>query len=416
MKKISPHQAILRFHLQVGIRLALRIIAASIAALFALYYILRPEFFMLLSRIIFLDKGWIMSGIISAAVCIFFARIAAGKVCSGLNGWIRHLPASQLSHRRMSLFAILVALLPILFILAFFSFFAFSASGKNPIAYFTGLFFVGISSAFCFIPIKRKTHIRALMVPASFLAGTGDWILLLLSIVLIITADRTAGSLFPARHPKRFRLSFRGIFFVSTLTWRSLRIRLMIPFIPVVLVLGLTYLFLVNNNFPLEISSTIVRLGAAAALVIFSSIFANLISIQRPPWPWSRSLPWSARQRILLDSFFLLSLAIPIFVLMGIWDFQSSLVLAAGFPSLALFSSGAIRLSSKDRLGPAGKILPLGLMGAFSLGLFPLMAPALLLLAPLLLISASNQDKKQEVSVLIQQRHTSEGDSLSWSE
>jgi hypothetical protein len=371
---------------------------------------------MLLSRIIFRDNGWFASGLFTAAVCIIFARIAAVKVCSGLNGWIRHLPAGNLSHRRMSQLAILVAIFPVLIILAVFSLFAFAASGDNGAVYFTGLIFVGLSSAFCFIPIKRKIYIRSLMIPAAFLAGTGNGILLLLSILLIITADRTAGNLYPARKTKYFRLSFKGLFFFSTLTWRSLGIRLLAPYFPALVFYGLIYLFLINNSFSSGVSSKIIRTGAGAALVIFSSVLSNMISIQRPAWPWSRSLPISCRQRIILDGFFLLCCVLPFFVVVGVWDFFSLLILAAGFPALALFSSGAVRQSSRDRYGPAGKILPLGLLGAFSLGLFPWTAPFFLLLIPVLLISSSNQDKEQKVSLMFKQRHTSAGDSLSWSE
>ena len=104
------------FHLGVGIRLAVRKLAPVLAVIFAAYFILRPEFFHELSAG-FVHAGFLMTGIFSTAISLSVAGMAGPRVCHGLDGWIHHLPASSLMHRRLAVFAIFIAQIPILFIL-----------------------------------------------------------------------------------------------------------------------------------------------------------------------------------------------------------------------------------------------------------------------------------------------------------
>ena len=93
--------AVFRFHLHVGARLALRIFIPVISIIFALYYLLRPELFHSLMAQI-LEGGILLSGITTTFICLIFAGYASRRICLGLNGWIRHLPSEGKVNRRMN--------------------------------------------------------------------------------------------------------------------------------------------------------------------------------------------------------------------------------------------------------------------------------------------------------------------------
>jgi hypothetical protein len=93
-KEKRSARAFFIFHLSVGIRLAVRRLAAVLAVIFAAYFILRPEFFHELSAG-FVEAGFLMTGLFSTVISLTIAGMAGPRVCHGLDGWIRHLPAGR---------------------------------------------------------------------------------------------------------------------------------------------------------------------------------------------------------------------------------------------------------------------------------------------------------------------------------
>jgi len=90
----SSGLAFFKFHLGVGIRVALRVLVAAVALFFALFYLLKPELFIgITARLI--SDGF-PGGMAAVLSCLVFAGIASRRVSLGLAGWIRHLPASTL--------------------------------------------------------------------------------------------------------------------------------------------------------------------------------------------------------------------------------------------------------------------------------------------------------------------------------
>ena len=71
---MKPEAAFFLFHLRVGARVALRVLAPVLAATFFLYYILRPEFTLELARILFLEGSLVESGTIGALLLLGLAR------------------------------------------------------------------------------------------------------------------------------------------------------------------------------------------------------------------------------------------------------------------------------------------------------------------------------------------------------
>jgi hypothetical protein len=97
------------FHLRVGVRVGLRFLASVLAGLFAAYYFLRPELFVMLGDHIFVRSTRLSRGVILALVLLPAAGLMASRIALGLSGWIRHLPAPASRHRQMAALAVLVS-------------------------------------------------------------------------------------------------------------------------------------------------------------------------------------------------------------------------------------------------------------------------------------------------------------------
>ncbi|HEY8020692.1 MAG TPA: hypothetical protein VIH93_06310, partial [Thermoanaerobaculia bacterium] len=118
----TPFRALARFHLAVGGRLAAIVLAPAFAAGFGAGMLLGVDFLSSLARLLYGSDGPRPAGAAGALwialVTVGAARTAAPRVCGGLSGWIRHLPADGLAHRRAAALAIAVAQLPLLLLLA----------------------------------------------------------------------------------------------------------------------------------------------------------------------------------------------------------------------------------------------------------------------------------------------------------
>lgn len=415
-KSYSSNTAFFRFHLNVGIRLALRTFAPVISAVFALYYLLKPEFLVLLLKALFIDSDILTSGIISAAISLSVAGIAAPRVCLGLDGWIRHLPLSSQAHRRLAGFAIFVAQLPVLIILAILSYISTAKTGRTPSVYLLGLPLLGISSALFVLPVKQKNITRPLAALACVCVTSANWVLVLGGAVLVMVVDSISGPLSPSRKRPNFRRALRGSLLPLSIAWRALRLRLFFPYLPSLLFLGATSVFLSNNTPDPSLSIKVIRTGGALSLVFLCTPLANLLALRRPPWPWVRSLPWSARQRILIDSAFLALPSIPLLALTALMDIRAIFPLAASLPLFVFRCSAVIRQAQEHRTGTYGMLLRDGFLGALSLGLVPLISLVFLAFSPFALKEASKREQTQKVSGWFEMHHLAAGDPLSWSQ
>jgi len=70
------------------------------------------------------------------------------------------------------------------------------------------------------------------------------------------------------------------------------------------IVVGSFAYFITANNPALAPSTaaTVVRVCGVLSLGLFAGALANALLAMRQPWPWARSLPWSARARVLGDA------------------------------------------------------------------------------------------------------------------
>ena len=402
------------FHLAVGTRLALRKLAPILAVAFAAYYLLRPELFNIVFSAL-LERGSLLMGIVSSILSLSVAAMAAPRICLGLNGWIRHLPARGLTHRRLAGIAITVAQTPVLLVLALLSLIAFAVFQVSPILYLLGLPILGLASGLCVLPVQRNFFTKPLSFAACVLSTSGHWIFLTIAIVLLIIADQSAGSLSPSRKSRVSQKSLSSSLSNAIIVFRALRLRILFPYLPALFVLGLTSLFLSNNTLTPHQMFRAVIFGGTLSVAMFCAFIANSLAVRRPPWPWARSLPWSAKQRITADAWLIGLSAIPIFVLVMLIKIQAIWPVAVCFPPLIFFASLAVRRAFENQLGALWQTLILGTTVSVLVCLIPLISIVFLAMTPLVIKYGVEQEKQQKVSRWLEMHHLAAGDSLSWS-
>jgi hypothetical protein len=407
-------KAFFLFHLHVGTRLALRVFIPAAAIFFALYYVLSPELFLSLMASL-LEGGFLLSGTFTTLLFLIMAGFAARRVCLGLNGWIRHLPAVSSMHRRMAGIAIFTAQIPLLIIMAGLACMSSKLFKVPAVPYLTGLPFVGLVCSFFIMPVKRKTLSRPLAVLAGILLSSNNWGLLIPGIFLLLAADSLSGPLVQKKRRPKFHKPFKGILLVALINWRALRLRIFIPYLLSLPFLGAARLFIANNSPPHLLGEQVIRFGGALGMIFFCAILANMLAARRPPWPWIRSLPWSAKSRILSDSSFISLLILPLLVIVGVMNLKSMLPLAVSFPFFVLYSVYSIRLATESPISASGKVLLLGAIGGLFLCIIPWSSFVFLGLTPWILKEAIKAEKYQKVSRWLELHHLAAGDSLSWS-
>lgn len=415
LRRKNPARAVFLFHLLVGTRLALRIFIPVVSIFFALYYLLRPELFNSMMALI-LDGGFLLSGIFTTLFCLITAGFASRRICLGLNGWIRHLPIKGILHRRMAGAAIFIAQIPALIIMAGLAYVAMKLYHVAVAPFLAGLPLAGLSCGLCVLPAKKKNITRPMMVFASICLGSNNWAILGAGILLLIASDVLSGPLVFKKKRTRFHNPFKGSLLAAIINWRALRLRPLIPYLLSLPFLGAAQLFIANNKPAPLLAEQVIRFGGALSLVLFCSIFANMLASRRPPWPWIRSLPWPAKARIAWDASFVAVHALPLVALIAIMNLRAMLPLAASLPLLGAYSAYSIRRAPESAMGASGKVLLLGIFGSLFLCLFPWGSLFFLALTPLVSIEATKAEKHQKVSRWLELHHLAAGDSLSWSE
>jgi hypothetical protein len=411
-----PGLAFFRFHLSVGIRLALRTLAPVASIIFAFYYFFRIEFFATLVKAFFIESSGLISGLLFSVFSLSIAGIAASRICLGLTGWIRHLPVSSQTSRRLAALAIFIAQIPVLVFLVFPILILSKSSGIVLTIYIIGLPFLGLASAVCVLPVQRKLFTRPLAAVACVFSASGNWSFLMAGFILIACCDLLSGSLIPVRKRPRFHRTFKGSLLYANISWRALRLRVFPSYILPLLILGGTSLFISNNDFSSPLSAKATLFGGTLGLSILLATLANILASRRPPWPWARSLPWSARQRIVIDSLFLAAHTLPLLVVLALMNIGIVSPLLAILPSLILLASFAMRRASEYRIGVFGMVLVYGVLGAFLVALIPLISLLFLALSPVALKYAVDEERCQKVSRWLELHHLAAGDSLTWSQ
>ncbi len=407
--------ALLRFHLHVGARLALRVLAPLIAAAVGAATLLGMDFVNSFAVMIFGTREEGGAGVVAAVACFGVAAMAVPRVCRGLNGWVRHLPVHGVAQRRAALLAIAVAQLPLLLLLMVLAM-AAAMLGSDPVPDFLGILVTAPAAALAAMPAERPFLVRPLAFAAAVLAVSGGWIPLGIAVVLLILADRLAGALTgttPSVAPRQAGVSGRWI--EARIAWRALRARIASALIAGLLPLGAGGLFIANN----ELAPAHVRLGALLAggfgVVFLLADLGEALAVRRPAWPWSRSLPVGASSRVRFDTVFLGAHALPVVLLTGFLDPLAALAVLGLVPLLAARTAGAVRRAPERRTGASGEILMQGSLLAAATALLPWVALLALAGTPFALRAAAERERAQKVSRWQEIHHLAVGDPQSWS-
>jgi len=409
-------KAFLIFHLNVGARLALNKLVPVLGAMFAVYFIFKPEFFNEYFSVL-LSEGSLIPGVVFTLLCAATASMASKRVCLGLSGWMRHLPVSGLATRRLAEIAVFAAQVPILLVLVFFPCFSVFSHGVSPysFAFVMGVPLLGYASSKASVPSRRSPVSKPLAYAACILLVSGRWVLLLVGIVLLFLTDLISG---PLSAPKRRRLSrssSRGYFLNAVIIWRAVKFRMLIPYVLGAAVLGAVMLFLSNNQFSPEVTLKVMTLGGALSAVLFLAFFSNYLASRRPAWPWVRSLPCPAWERVLLDSLCLFLLVLPVLVFLLFANRRALLFVAAFLPAVCVWSCLFIRKGGNLKMGASGGILCFGFISSLLITVIPLSSIAFLVGVPFLMKEAVESERNLKVSRWLKLHHLAAGDTLSWS-
>jgi hypothetical protein len=406
--------AMLRFHLGVGTRLALRRVAPVAALGMALFYLLRPDFFLLLVSEID-NSGGLLLGAVFFMILWVFASLAVPRVFLGLRGWIRHLPVSSRTIRITAQAGVLMSLTPVLVAIGLL--YLFTAQGRpfSFAVFLPGLPLMGWAAAQISQRIKRAWLVRPLALAAGIAAASDRGPVLASAVLLLLTGEMLSGPLSGRRKPLPRSAHGKNRVLPWLILWRALRLRLILGYLASLPPFLLTYAYLSNNIVtPLQRQRALL-FGTVTAVVVFASVIAHTAALRRPAWPWGRGLPQTSMSRVLWDAGFLGLHALPLlFPLLGL-DGGAFLVLMPSLPVLCVYAAAVIRRAPETRMPGWGPILLNGLICGMLVAVLPLSSFVFLASLPLLMRYGTVKERERKVSRWLEFHHLAAGDPHSWS-
>ena len=409
--------AFLRFHLRVGARLAMRILAPFLAVIFILYYILRPEFVLALARALFIEGSLIESGLAGTLILLGMARAVAPRIAAGRAGWARSLPADGRVLHVLEVGSAVIAESPLLAVLGGLAWTVARPSQGRVVLLLAGLL-VGAAAA-GFLCLRGSSSLISKLPPfaACFLSCLGNGMLLAVAAVILglaLAVPVNPGSL---RRRGRPRHSLPPACFFYGLSLRAAGFRIVLAYIPPALILAACRLVLANNDLAANTAFSLSLFGLVIALAVYIGVAANMLAARRPAWPWLRSLPRSAGARIGSDALFLGLNALPLtlgLALLGRPAWEAAF-LAGPLAWFALRGAGAVREAADRRFGVLGPVLVEGTIISLSAAVLPWISGLLFVAAPLAFILARDAERRFKPTLWAERHHLSAGDPLSWS-
>jgi hypothetical protein len=416
----SPFRALLRFHLAAGARLAMRALVPALAATVGGGFLLGTDFLTSIAHVLFgggSDGSRGGSSLLLAALCLGAAAVAAPRIRRGADGWLRHLPLRAVDHRRAVAWAVAAAETPLVLLLLLLA--AFATRRPGPLlADGLAIAVTAFAAAQAVVPARRIWLVRPCALAAALLADAGGWRAVALAAGLAVVADLAAG---PLPQASRAALSGRAAgggsgaavpwrIAARALGWRSLG-----AYLAALLPLAAVWAFTHHNDLGASQAALAERLGAVASPVLFLAQLGETLAVRRPAWPWSRSLAWSAAQRVRSDALFLATAALPLLAMAALLAPRAALWSALVLPLLALRAAGALRRAPERRSGAAGEILAEGMLLAAAFALVPWLALPALAALPLAQRAAAERERRQKVSRWLELHHLAAGDPQSWS-
>ncbi len=308
--------------------------------------------------------------------CLVLAGEAARRERSVLEGWARHLPVSRTTRRAAMVLSLAMA--QVVPILAWLLLWAYAAA-------------LG--------PVPSWTTLLA-VIPVTVAAGGIQLAPALPGGRSRPGRDLLSGS---SAHALPWLVSFRALgWSVASVLAGS------------VLLVAATALVLRNNPelTPAQTALT-VRFGCGVAVVGLILRMGSRLCERRPPWPWSRSWPWTSSRRIGNDVLLLFALTLPVLGATVVLHPGAALAVTTLSLFSAIGTAGSMRRNG-DSLTTLGRGvamecgIALGITGLYSFGA---VLPAVLL--PALWLRAVARERSHKVGALREQHYWQAGDSLS---
>jgi hypothetical protein len=415
--ELSDRFALFFFHLRVGARLSLRVLAPVLAAVLFLTYVLRPEFAVELARILFLEGSPFESGLIGTALLLGLARIVAPRIRAGNGGWARSLPVAAGAQRLSAVLAMLLAEAPLLAVLVVMAWIVTAPDPVRIAIRVAGLVIGAAAAGLACLPASRSLFAKPLQVAACFLSFSGHASLqggAVIILVLSVSVRAGTPALKKRRGPRR-NLPFRAFF--PALSLRSVRGRIISAYLAPAVVLGAERLFAMNNELEGKTAFVLCLWGLALGLTGVIGTAANVLAARRPAWPWARSLPRSAAARVRDDALFLAIFALPVLGGLGLLgrQFWEAAFLFGPLAWLSVRGAGAMRTAVDRPFGVIGQVAIEGTMLALILALLPWTSFLVAAATPAAFLIARNAERRFKPTRWAERHHSSAGDSLSWS-
>lgn len=405
------------FHIRVGARLALRVLAPILAITLFLFYVLRPEFTFELARILFIEGSFVESGTIGMLLLVGLARIVAPRIASGGGGWARSLPIAGRTLRWLAVLSMIVGESPLLAVLGAL---AWAVTGPSPTQVairLWGLLIGAAAAGWACLPSPFPRRTRLLALISCFLSFSGNGTIQGAAVGLLILSAAFPTEAAASRKHRRSRRSLPAAVFFHGLSLRALRSRIAFAYLPPALVLAAAKLFLENNDLTADAAFSFSLFGLVLSLTVFFGPAADALAARRPAWPWLRALPRSAAARVLDDALFLGLLALPIaggLALLG-RPIREAALLAGPTAWLAFRSAGSMREAGDRPFGVFGHIVVEGTILALVVALVPWTSWLLAVAAPFAFLLARDSERRIKPTRWAERRHSSAGDPLSWS-
>ncbi len=421
----------MRFQLLAGSRVALRTLApvAAGAVAASVMYGTPMVVIRLAQGLFFSDRVSIGSAVFATVICLAVALSAVPRLTPGLNGWARHLPASGVAFRRAATAGLAVVQLPVLALVMAGGLAAISDEPSTTWPRLAALVPLAWATSLGALKVEHSWT-RAVAVLAALGMWIGSWMGLVVGVVLLVLADAAAGSLAPhsgrsstgrrIKSPGRIPTTEGPRAAAVRLWWRVSRRALGWRMIGVslsgLLALAPVVFFLRNNELTQSQYSIALRLATAMGVVFVMATAADGLVKRRPPWPWIRSLPWSASTRVSLDGALLVGLASPVLVVAASIDPGVVWVVAGAIPLIGLRGAAAIRQAPGRLSAASGQLMVEGVVIAILVALLPWASFVFLALTPVAVRHAAELERRREISRWHELHHLAAGDPMSWSD
>jgi hypothetical protein len=403
--------AVFRFHFTTSVRVGLRAASLQLIVLVALIMI-QPEPQVFANQLIFglaTGRGYAAMPLILALWAAGISHLAAREAAHAAIGWHRHLPVRTTDHRRGMVMALVCAQAPLAALWLLLWLAAWAAGAPVRLIYLLSLPWVVSGAAYATSPLGHRW--TWLLAWAALIMSTlGSWTLIGIATLCLAAAESLNGEPIRARNPHRAGRPTPPWLMPATLTWRALGWRLLPVYCWAFLPLGASWLFLLNNDVDAYRAGIAVRTGSAVGVILLLLLLADRVSVRRPLSPWIRSLPWSARYRVLYDAAWFALHATPVLASCAWLHFQALLPATTLVVYLSIRLAGALRRPESSITTLGHVVITESILAGLWVGLSAWTAWLLLLLIPFVLQWAQTREQNLRVSVWRERHYLAAGD------